>query len=134
MKVIALWPVPAAEQNAMVAMDEPHHRLFVGCRKPGMVVVMNSDTGAVTNSVPSPLRSDQILFDQTANRLYSPGGEGNVTLYDTSDPDHLKTIAKVPTAPGAKTGILVPELKELILAASPGDTKTMAKVLTFAVQ
>jgi sugar lactone lactonase YvrE len=133
MKVIALWPVPAAEQNAMVAMDEPHHRLFVGCRKPGMVVVMNSDTGAVTNSVPSPLRSDQILFDQTANRLYSPGGEGNVALYDTSDPDHLKTIAQVPTAPGAKTGILVPELKELILAASPGDTKTMAKVLTFAV-
>ena len=60
MKIIALWPVPAAQQNAMVAMDESHHRLFVGCRKPGMVVVMNSDTGAVTNSVPSPstLRSD----------------------------------------------------------------------------
>jgi DNA-binding beta-propeller fold protein YncE len=134
MKVIALWPVPAAEQNAMVAMDEPHHRLFVGCRKPGMVVVMNSDTGAVTNTVASPLRSDQILFDQTAYRLYSPGGEGNVGVYDTSDPDHLKTVAKVPSAPGAKTGILVPELKQLILAASPGDTKAMAKVLTFTVQ
>ena len=134
MKIIALWPVRAAEQNAMVAMDEPHHRLFVGCRKPGLVVVMNSDTGAVTNSAPSPLRSDQILFDQTANRLYSPGGEGNVAVYDTSDPDHLKTIAKVPSAPGAKTGILVPERKELILAASPGDTKAIAKVLTFSVQ
>ena len=134
MKVIALWPVPAAEQNAMVAMDQPHHRLFVGCRKPGMVVVMNSDTGAVTNSVPSPLRSDQILYDQIANHLYSPGGEGNVAVYDTSDPDHLKTIAKVRTEPGAKTGILVPELKELILAASPGDTKAMAKILTFVVQ
>jgi DNA-binding beta-propeller fold protein YncE len=134
MKVIALWPVPAAEQNAMVAMDEPHHRLFVGCRKPGMVVVMNSDTGAVTNSVNSPLRSDQILFDQAANRLYSPGGEGNIGVYDTSDPDHLKTVAMVPSAPGAKTGILVPELKHLILAVSPGDTKAMAKVLTFEVQ
>jgi len=134
MKIIAFWPVRAAEQNAMVAMDEPHHRLFVGCRKPGMVVVMNSDTGVVTNSVSSPLRSDQILFDQTSNRLYSPGGEGNIGVYDTSDPDHLKIVAKVPTAPGAKTGILVPELKELILAASPGDTKAMATVLTFAVQ
>jgi len=40
----------------------------------------------------------------------------------------------VPSAPGAKTGILVPELKELILAASPGDTKAMAKVLTFSIQ
>lgn len=134
MKIVALWPVPTAQQNAMVAIDETHHRLFVGCRKPGMVVVMNSDTGAVTNSVPSPLRSDQILFDQPGNRLYSPGGEGNIGVYDTSDPDHLKTIAKIPSAPGAKTGILVPELKELILAASPGDTKAMAKVLTFTVQ
>jgi len=117
-----------------VAMDESHHRLFVGCRKPGTVVVMNSDTGAVTNSAPSPLRSDQILFDQAANRLYAPGGEGYTSVYDTSDPDHLKTVAKVPSAPGAKTGILVPELKELILAASPGDTKAMAKVLTFSIQ
>ncbi len=133
MKILSLWPVPTAEQNAMVALDEPHHRLFVGCRKPGMVVVMNSDNGAVTNSATSPLRSDQILFDQAANRLYSPGGEGYIGVYDTSDPDHLKTVAKVPTAPGAKTGILVPEKKELILAVSPGETKAMAKVLTFSV-
>ena len=34
MKIIALWPVPPAEQNAMVAIDEAHHRLLVGCRKP----------------------------------------------------------------------------------------------------
>jgi DNA-binding beta-propeller fold protein YncE len=133
MKVIAMWPVPAAEQNAMAALDEPHHRLFVGCRKPGTVVVMNSDTGAITNSLPSPLRSDQILFDETANRLYSPGGEGFIAVYDTSEPDHMKTIAKVPTAAGAKTGILVPEMKELILAVSPGETKALAKVLTFEI-
>ena len=131
MKIISIWPVPAAQQNAMVAFDEPHHRLYVGCRKPGMVVVMNSDTGAVTNSAPSPLRSDQILFDPAANRLYSPGGEGYMAVYDTSDPDHLKTVARVPTAPGAKTGILVQEKKQLVLAVSPGDTKAMAKVLTF---
>ena len=133
MKVLALWPVPAAEQNAMAALDEPHHRLYVGCRKPGVVVVMNSDTGAITNSLPSPLRSDQILFDQAANRLYSPGGEGFIAVYDTTDPDHLKTITKVSSAPGAKTGILVPEMKELILAVSPGETKAMAKVLTFEI-
>jgi len=134
MKVIALWPVPTAEQNAMVALDEPRHRMYVGCRKPGMVVVMNSDTGAIINSATSPLRSDQILFDQAASRLYSPGGEGFIGVYDTSDPDHLKAVAKVASAPGAKTGVLVPERKELIVAVSPGETKAMAKVLTFAVQ
>jgi DNA-binding beta-propeller fold protein YncE len=134
MKIISIWPVLAAQQNAMVIFDEPHHRLYVGCRKPGTVVVMNSDTGAMTNSVPSPLRSDQILFDPAANRLYSPGGDGYMAVYDTRNPDHLKTVAKVPTAPGAKTGILVQEKKQLVLAVSPGDTKAMAKVLTFDVK
>jgi DNA-binding beta-propeller fold protein YncE len=134
MKVIATWPVPTAQQNAMVAFDEPQHRLYVGCRKPGMVLVMNSDNGAVVDSAPSPLRSDQMMFDQANNRLYSPGGEGYIGIYDTSDPNHLKTVAKVPTTPGAKTGILVTEQKQLVLAVSPGDTKAMAKVLTFELR
>jgi hypothetical protein len=55
-------------------------------------------------------------------------------VYDTSDPDHLKVISKVSTAPGAKTGILLPDMKEVVLAVSPGDTKATAKVLTFSLQ
>jgi|SRR5208283_1590916 len=134
MRVLALWPVPPAQQNAMVAFDEDHHRLFLGCRKPGMIVTINSDTGEVTGTVPGPLRSDELLFDAAAHRLYMPGGEGYIGVYDTSDPDHLKVISKVQSAPGAKTGILLPDRKETVLAASPGDTKATAKVLTFAMQ
>ncbi len=134
MKIISLWPVPAAQQNAMVAFDADHHRLYVGCRKPGMIVTMNSDTGAVTGTIGGPLRSDQLLFDAASHRLYMPGGEGYMGVYDTSDSDHLKLISKVPTAPGAKTGIVLPEIKKIVLAVSPGDTKATAKVLTFTLQ
>lgn len=134
MKVLAMWPVPTAEQNAMVAFDEPHHRLYLGCRKPGMVVTMNSDTGEITGSVPAPLRADELIFDAPNHRLYMPGGEGFIAVYDTTDPDHLKTIAKVPSEAGAKTGILLPDQKKLVVAVSPGETKATAKVLTFAVQ
>lgn len=134
MKIISLWPVPAAQQNAMVAFDADHHRLYVGCRKPGMIVTMNSDTGAVTGTIGGPLRSDQLLFDAASHRLYMPGGEGYMGVYDTSDPDHLKLISKVPTAPGAKTGIVLPDSKKIVLAVSPGDTKATAKVLTFTLQ
>ena len=133
MKVLAMWPVPPAKQNAMVAFDGPSHRLYVVCRDPGMVVVMNSDTGAVTNSLSAPLRADDVMFDPASHRLYVPGGEGFTGIYDTSNPDHLKLVARVKTAPGAKTGLLLPRMRRLILAASPGDTKNTAKVLTFAV-
>lgn len=133
MKLLALWPVPPAQQNAMIAFDEVHHRLLLGCRKPGMVVVMNSDTGDITNSVAGPLRSDDLLFDVAQHRLYMPGGEGFIGIYDTSDPDHLKPTATVPSTPGAKTGILLPDQKKIILAVSPGETKAEAKVITFRI-
>lgn len=133
MKVIATWPVPPAQQNAMVAFDPDQHRLYVVCRAPGMVVVMNSDTGAVVSTQPAPLRADEVQYDQATHRLYVPGGEGYLQIYDTTDPNHLKTVEKVTTAPGAKTALLLPDLHRLYLAVSPGESKSMAKVLTYEV-
>jgi DNA-binding beta-propeller fold protein YncE len=131
MKVIKVWPVPSAKQNAMVAFDPAQHRLYVVCRDPGMVVAMDSDTGAVVGTLEAPLRSDEVQYDAGAHRLYVPGGEGYMGIYDTSDPDHLKLAEKVKTEPGAKTGVLIPSIHRLFLAVSPGDTKAMAKVLAY---
>ncbi len=134
MKVLNTWPVPPARQNAMVAFDASQHRLYVVCRDPGMVVVMNSETGAVVTTQPAPLRSDEVQYDASTHRLYVPGGEGYMGIYDTSDPDHLKQIEKVTTAPGAKTGLLLPSMHRLFLAVSPGESKAMARVLTYEVR
>jgi DNA-binding beta-propeller fold protein YncE len=131
MKEIAEWPVPAAKANAMVTFDEAAKRLYVVCREPGMVVVMNSDTGAVVSTAPAPLRADEVMMDVATHRLYVPGGEGYIGVYDTSNPDSIKMLAKVTSAPGAKTGVLLPDLKKMLVAASPGDTKNPAKILTF---
>jgi len=133
MKVIATWPVPPAQQNAMVAFDPAQHRLYVVCRSPGVVVVMNSDTGSVIGTQPAPLRADEVQYDESTHRLYVPGGEGYMGIYDTSDPDHLKIVEKVTTAPGAKTALLIPAMHRLFLAVSPGESKAMAKVLTYEV-
>jgi DNA-binding beta-propeller fold protein YncE len=133
MKVIATWPVPPAQQNAMVAFDPAQHRLYVVCRSPGMVVVMNSDTGAVIGTQPAPLRADEVQYDESSHRLYVPGGEGYMGIYDTSDPNHLKIVERVTTAPGAKTALLIPAMHRLFLAVSPGESKAMAKVLTYEV-
>jgi DNA-binding beta-propeller fold protein YncE len=133
MKVTAMWPVPPAQQNAMVAFDPAQHRLYVVTRAPGMVVVMNSDTGAVVGTQPAPLRADEVQYDEATHRLYVPGGEGYLEIYDTSDANHLKVVEKVTTAAGAKTALLIPKMHRLFLAVSPGDTKAMAKVLTYEV-
>jgi hypothetical protein len=103
-------------------------------RAPGMVVVMNADTGGVVSTQAAPLRADEVQYDEATHRLYVPGGEGYLEIYDTSDANHLKVVEKVTTAPGAKTALLIPEMHRLFLAVSPGDTKAIAKVLTYEVR
>ena len=95
---------------------------------------MDSDTGKVISTQPAPLRADDLAYDPQGHRLYVPGGDGILGIYDTSSPDALKTIARLPTAPGAKTGLLLPDRKGLVLAASPGDTGAMARVLFYRIE
>ena len=140
MKEIAEWPVPPAQQNAMIALDESQHRAYLVCRAnlkgapAGKVVVMDTDTGEVVSTTDAPMRADDVLLDAAANRLYVPGGQGYIGVYDTSDPNHIKEVAKVQSESGAKTGIVLPDKKKLIVAASPGETKAMAKVMTYEIE
>lgn len=131
--VIASWPIKEAKKNAPIAFDEANRRLFVVTRDPGMLVVVNADTGASIASFKAPERTDQVIFDKANHRVYVLGGEGYVGVFLEKDADHFEELARIPSAPGAKTGILVPELNKLFVAASPGDSKAMAAILTFNV-
>jgi hypothetical protein len=131
--VIATWPIKEAQKNAPVAFDEANHRLFVVTRQPGHLIVVNADTGASIADFKAPERTDQVLFDKANRRVYVLGGEGYIGVFEENDPDHYTELPRVTSAPGSKTGILVPELNKLFVAASPGDTKAMAAVLIFNV-
>ena len=96
---------------------------------------MNSDSGAIVTTLPAPLRSDEVQYDAASHRLSTfPAAKDTWASYDTSDPDHLRQVEKVITAPGAKTGLLVPSMHRLFLAVSPGESKALAKVLTYEVK
>jgi hypothetical protein len=134
MTKLAEWPLKMAKENSPIAFDEPAHRLYLACRHPGMLVVMNSDNGKEIASLPGPLRADDMPFDASAHRLYMLGGEGYIAVYDVSKPDHPTLVSKVTSAPGAKTGMLLPAMHKLVVAASPGDSKALAKILVYDVQ
>ncbi len=133
LKVEKTWPVTAAEQNCCFAFDEANHRLFMVTRKPGKILVLNSDTGATLATFGAPARVDQIVWDEKHKRAYAMGGEGWISIIEETDTDHFVERPKLVTAPGAKTGILVPERDELFVAVSPGENKTMAQVLRIKV-
>lgn len=133
-EIVARWRVRECEENSPIALDEVNHRLFVVCRKPGTLVVMDTDKGDSIAHLPAPARSDDVAFDAKRRRIYVPGGEGYIGVYQQNGPDSYEMIAKVPSAQGAKTCLFVPELNRLYVAVSPGETKNEAKVLTYEVQ
>jgi len=133
MKEIARWPTATEADNSPMAYDEPHRRLLIVCRKPGTLLVMDSDNGKVITQLSAAERSDDIAFDAASGRIYVPGGDGRIFVFKQNSADQYELIAKVTSEPGAKTCLLVSSLARFYVAVSPGDTKAAAKVLIYRV-
>ncbi|MDB5906425.1 MAG: hypothetical protein JWP34_539 [Massilia sp.] len=131
-EVVAKWPIAGAEMNAPMALDEANHRLFVVTRKPFKLMVLDTVTGATLASFDAPNRTNEIMFDHATRRIYL-AGDNFMSVFQQKGPDQYEQLDPVPTAVGAKTAILVPELKRMFVALSPGEGKTGAAVLRFDV-
>jgi DNA-binding beta-propeller fold protein YncE len=121
--VIAKWPLEKLEGNFPMALDETNHRLFVGCRKPSKMLVLDTETGKEVAQVTISRDTDDLFYDPSSKRLYVSAGEGFIDTIDQKDPDHYKRIWAQTTAPGARTSLYVPELGSLFLAVPGKDNQ-----------
>ncbi len=114
--VVGQWETGGALANFPMALDETNHRLFTVCRRPAVLVVLNTDSGAVVAKIPTVGDSDDVFYDPTRKRIYASGGEGAIAVLQQKDSDHYQEIARIPTVKGARTSLFVPELGRLFLA------------------
>ena len=114
--VISKWTVSGAGANFPMALDESSHRLFIACRKPPKVLVFDTTTGKPLADLPCAGDADDLFYDAARRRIYVSGGEGAISVFAQRDPDHYQDIAKIPTAPGARTSLFVPQSGRLYLA------------------
>lgn len=99
---ISRWPL-TVESNFPMALDEADHRLFVGTHAPPRLAVIDTRTGHTVAALPSVQDTDDLYYDAARRRIYMPGGEGFIYVFQQNDPDHYRLLAKVPTALGART-------------------------------
>ncbi len=118
-KVIARWPLPGASANFPMALDEADHRLFVGCRKPAMILVFDTNSGKVITRVKIPGDADDLWYDATWKRLYVSGGEGFIGIIGQRDADHYEALTDTPTATGARTCFFSPDFMWRLFLAVP---------------
>jgi DNA-binding beta-propeller fold protein YncE len=130
LRMVTEWKIDVAKGNSPIAFDSAHHRLFVVCGDPGTLAVLDSDTGRITNTISVPADADDMDFDKSKHRLFIPGGDGFLGVYDVSDPDHVKQVGRVATRKGARTGMLVPREHRYVLAA-PAVADDAAQIMVF---
>ena len=116
MKISATWPVTTAGSNFPMALDEPNHRVFVGCRRPAKVLVFDTTSGRETASFDIVGDTDDLFYDAPRKRLYVTGGEGYIDVVQDEGKNTFIRIARVSTAPGARTSLFVAEQSRLYLA------------------
>jgi WD40 repeat protein len=127
--VVDRWPIAAA-QNFPMALDEAHQRLFVGCRVPARLLVLDTSSGKTVGSFDAVGDTDDLFYDSQKGRVYMVGGQGFIDVFQQKDPDHYERIARYPVPAGTRTGIFVPEMREL-LAAVPHRGAQGAEILVY---
>jgi DNA-binding beta-propeller fold protein YncE len=121
---ITSWATSEAKANYPMALDETHHRLFIGFRKPAKLVVLDTDSGKAVANLDSPGDADDIFYDNSRRRIYVSGGDGFIGIVQQNDADHYKTVKKIPTASGARTSLFVPEVSRFYLAVPHRGVQT----------
>ena len=114
--VIERWPMERYRDNFPMALDRAHHRLFVVCRRPAELLALDSRSGKVVVHLAVVGDADDVYYDEARRRIYVSGGRGAISVVDQVDADHYRLKTSIPTAPGARTSLFVPQLNRFYLA------------------
>lgn len=115
--VIATWPMKKYQANFPMALDETNHRLFVGCRQPARLVILDTGDGHEIAALPISRDTDDLFYDAAHRRIYISCGEGFIDVIAQREGGNYQALEKIPTASGARTCYFSPERNELYLAA-----------------
>jgi DNA-binding beta-propeller fold protein YncE len=116
MKETARWAPPDSGGNYPMALDEPNHRLFVGCRRPARTLVFDTASGRQIGSFDSVGDTDDLFYDSKRKRLYISGGDGYLDVIQDEGSNRFTRVAHLATAAGARTSLYVPDQNRVYLA------------------
>jgi DNA-binding beta-propeller fold protein YncE len=132
-EVIATWKTDSAFGNFPMALDEANHRLFIGCRIPSKLIVLNTESGDVVTKIGISGDPDDVFYDGKRHRIYAVCGAGKIDIIEQADANTYKPFAKIDTADGARTGLFVPE-RDTLFVAVPHRGSQQAEIRAYQDQ
>ena len=98
-----------------MAIDGEAHRVVVVFRNPPSLMALPSRDGHVVAKVDTCGDADDVFVDRKRRRVYVSCGAGVVDVLASGEAGY-RQVARVPTVPGARTSLFVPELDRLFVA------------------
>ena len=124
--VTETWPLKEASGNFPMIVDEPNHRLFVGCRHPAKLLTFDTITGKVLKSENISGDTDDLFYDASRKQIYVSCGAGYIDVIKASGPPE-----RISTVNGARTSLFSPERGELYLAVRAGLISGNAEIRVY---
>jgi hypothetical protein len=85
-----------------MAIDAPHHLLFIGCANK-MMAVLDTEKGKVVTTLPIGQGVDADGFDPGSGLAFASCGEGILTVVHEDSPSKFRVVKNVKTQRGART-------------------------------
>ena len=126
---LASWPTGALHANFPLALDPAHGRAITVFRRPATVAVFDLQSGQLLTTVRTCGDSDDVFPDSKRARLYVVCGEGLIETFAAQGEGYV-SVGRTPTAAGARTGLLAPDIDRLFLAV-PASAATPASIWVF---
>jgi DNA-binding beta-propeller fold protein YncE len=120
-KVKAYWPSAPAASIFALGMDQKNGRIFSGGRDPQFMVMMDSSTGKVLQSVKITAGVDAIVYEPSTKLLFASTREGVVHVYHEDSLNMITEVETVKTQYGAKTMQIDPKTHNFFTATSDFD-------------
>lgn len=117
--VIAKWKNTNASSNFPMAFDEEYNRLFIGCRSPATLRMINTQSGKDIHSISCTGDADDVFYYATDSLVFVSGGKGFIDVFKATN--QLEQISHIKTSAGARTSLLLTSQKTLLLAVPARD-------------
>jgi hypothetical protein len=136
MKVINRWPTAPGGSPVGMSMDLARRRLFIGCRRPQKLIVMDANDGKVLADLAIGAGVDATKFDGDA---FASCGDGTLTVARETAPGKFTVVQTVQTPRGARTMGIDPTTHTLYLptaefgAQSEGQSRPRPKPGSFMI-
>src|SRR5215213_9182310 len=114
-QAIGAFPTQGHYANFPMTLDSAAHRILIVFRSPPRLLVLSDADGSAVVDLNTCGDADDLFVDARRRRVYVICGAGAVDVFEQND-NGYRRIDQVPTAPGARTGLFVPEFDRLFVA------------------